>query len=70
MPITVTITVNPAPTVIATPALPLICVSGNPSIALTSPVIGTTFTWTLVPAPVNASGASACAGPATAYCSW
>jgi len=42
---TITVTVNPTPTVIATPSITTIC-SGQPAnVALTSPVPGTSFTW-------------------------
>ena len=46
-PITVTITVNPKPIVIATPASQAICSGAATSIALTSNIPGTTFSWTI-----------------------
>ena len=46
-PITVVITVNPKPTVIATPPAQTICSGTSTSIALSSNIGGTTFTWTV-----------------------
>jgi gliding motility-associated-like protein len=61
-PIDVVITVNPSPVVTATPTSQIICSGTAPSIALTSNVTGTTFSWTVVQTGVtgatNASGAS------------
>lgn len=59
-PITVTITVNPKPVATATPTAQTICSGTAPSIALTSNVAGTTFSWTVV--QTNVSGASASSG--------
>ena len=59
-PITVTITVNPAPIATATPALQTICSGSTTGISLTSTVAGTTFAWTVV--QTNVSGASASSG--------
>ncbi|MCW3086386.1 MAG: hypothetical protein JWP12_3752 [Bacteroidetes bacterium] len=58
--ISVTITVNPKPTVTATPSAPTICSGSATSIALTSNVVGTTFAWTVTQSGV--SGASASSG--------
>lgn len=52
-PITVTITVNPKPIVTATPASQAICSGNSTAIALTSNIVGTTFSWT-----VNQTGVS------------
>ena len=60
-PKTVTITVHPAPTVIATPASQLLCSGDATSIALTSNVSGATFVWT-VQTQTGASGASGGSG--------
>jgi gliding motility-associated-like protein len=61
-PINVVITVNPIPVVTATPTSQTICSGAAPSIALTSNVTGTTFSWTVVQSGVtgatNGSGAS------------
>ncbi|MES2285617.1 MAG: PKD-like domain-containing protein, partial [Bacteroidota bacterium] len=61
-PITVVITVNPLPVATATPASQTICSGGTSSIALTSNVSGTTYSWTVVQTGVsgasNASGSS------------
>ncbi|KGO78723.1 hypothetical protein Q762_14985, partial [Flavobacterium cauense R2A-7] len=54
--ITVTVTVNPIPNAIATPASQTICSNTTTNIALSSGVIGTTYTWTVVQTGV--SGAS------------
>ncbi len=56
-PISVTITVDPLPSAIATPTAQTLCSGDSTSIALTSNVPGTTFTWTA--AQSGASGASA-----------
>ncbi|MGZ4076302.1 MAG: beta strand repeat-containing protein, partial [Bacteroidia bacterium] len=63
-PITVTITVNPTPVATATPSSQTICSGTATSIALTSTVAGTTFTWTVV--QTNVSGASASSGSSIA----
>ncbi|MES2285611.1 MAG: PKD-like domain-containing protein [Bacteroidota bacterium] len=60
-PITVTITVNPVPIVIATPPSQILCSGDVTAIALTSNVGGTTFSWTVT--QTNVSGASAGSGP-------
>ncbi|MDO9185785.1 MAG: PKD-like domain-containing protein [Bacteroidia bacterium] len=60
-PITVTITVNPVPIVIATPASQILCSGDVTGINLTSNVGGTTFSWTVT--QTNVSGASAGSGP-------
>lgn len=59
-PINVTITVNPIPTVTATPASQTICSGSGTSISLTSNVGGATFSWTVVQSGVT--GASAGSG--------
>ena len=64
LPITVTVTVNPKPIVTATPASQAICSGATTSIALTSNVIGTTFSWTV--AQTGVSGATAGAGASIA----
>lgn len=46
-PITVTVTVNPVPVVTATPASQTFCSGDSTSIALTSNVPGSTFSWTV-----------------------
>jgi hypothetical protein len=56
----VLITVYPSPVVIATPASQTICSGTASSIALTSAVAGTTFSWTVVQSDV--SGATAGSG--------
>ena len=60
--ITVDVTVNPTPNVIATPSSQTICSATASSIALTSNVAGTTFAWTVVQSGVsgatNASGST------------
>ena len=53
---TFTITVNPTPTVIATPASKTICSNTGPNIVLTGSVAGTTFSWTVT--ETNVTGAS------------
>ncbi|MBL1179962.1 MAG: PKD domain-containing protein [Bacteroidetes bacterium] len=55
-PITVIITVNPTPVVVATPASQTFCSGGTTNIALTSTTPGTTFNWTVV--QVGVTGAS------------
>jgi len=56
----VTVTVNPTPTVSATPVGATICSGATTGIALTSSVSGTTFTWTA--SQTDASGATAGSG--------
>lgn len=56
----VVVTVNPIPTVIATPNGQTICSGTAPNIALTSAAPGTTFTWTVTQS--GASGGSASSG--------
>jgi gliding motility-associated-like protein len=51
---TATVTVNPVTT--ATPSAPTICSGSAPNMTLTSPVLGTTFDWTVQ--QTNVSGAS------------
>jgi gliding motility-associated-like protein len=58
----ITITVNPTPNVTATPVNSTICSGTATSVALTSSVAGTTFTWTVVQTDVT--GASAGSGSA------
>ncbi|HLP12574.1 MAG TPA: PKD domain-containing protein [Flavobacteriales bacterium] len=55
-----TITINAVPDVTATPAASTICSGTATSIALTSGVAGTTFSWTA--SSTNATGASAASG--------
>ncbi|MFZ2205562.1 MAG: PKD-like domain-containing protein [Minisyncoccia bacterium] len=59
-PISVVVTVNPIPVVTATPSSQTICSGNSTGIALTSPVTGTTFSWTVTQTGV--SGASANTG--------
>lgn len=59
-PINVTVTVNPIPTVTATPSTQTICSGASSAITLTGTVTGTTFNWTV--AQSGASGASAGSG--------
>lgn len=59
-PVVVTVTVNPTPTVTATPSSQTICSGNTTSIALTSNVSGTTFSWTVTQS--NVTGASASSG--------
>lgn len=58
--ITNTVTINPDPgsTAIATPAVSTICSGNTTSIALTSSVSGTIFSWTSTPTGVNGSSNS------------
>ena len=57
---TFTITVNPTPLAIATPSSSSICSGDATSIALTSNIPGTTFTWTISQSPAGSiTGASA-----------
>jgi gliding motility-associated-like protein len=57
-PITVTITVNPNPIITATPSSQTLCSGSAASIALTSNVPGSTFTWTVVQTGGVTGGAS------------
>lgn len=61
-PTVVVVTVNPIPDVVATPASQTLCSGSSSSIALTSSVVGTTFSWTVAQSGVtgatSASGAS------------
>jgi gliding motility-associated-like protein len=57
---TVTVTVNPTPTVTATPSSQAICSASTTSIALTSNIAGTTYSWTTSQSGV--SGASNSSG--------
>lgn len=59
-PVRDTVTVNPLPATTATPSTQTICSAAGTSIALTSPVSGATFSWTV--AQSNATGASANSG--------
>jgi gliding motility-associated-like protein len=63
-PITVTITVNPRPVATATPSTQTICSGAASSIALSSNVAGTTFSWTV--SQSGATGASASSGSSIA----
>ena len=56
-----TITVNPVPTITATPNAQTICSGTSTGIALSSNVAGTTFSWTISNNP-NISGASGASG--------
>ena len=49
----IVVTVNPIPTITATPATQAICSGTAPSVALTSNVSGTTFSWTVVQSGVT-----------------
>jgi gliding motility-associated-like protein len=62
LPILATITVNPIPVATANPSLTTICSGNNTSIALTSNVAGTTFSW--ASAQVGVDGANAGIGDA------
>ncbi|MCF8424165.1 MAG: PKD domain-containing protein [Bacteroidia bacterium] len=59
-PQTVNVTVNPAPTVTATPSSQALCSANTTSIALTGGVAGTTYSWTVTQTGI--SGASASSG--------
>ncbi|MGZ3862527.1 MAG: PKD-like domain-containing protein [Bacteroidia bacterium] len=63
-PVTATVTVNPIPSMTATPATQSICSGAATSVALTSNVAGTTFAWTVT--QTNVSGASASTGTSIA----
>ena len=52
-PITVVVTVNPTPTATATPSSQTICSGSTTSIALSSNVPGTTFSWTVMESGVT-----------------
>lgn len=58
--LTIPITVNPVPNVTATPAATTICSGNSTSIALTSNVAGTTFSWTV--SQTGATGGTAGSG--------
>lgn len=60
-PIVVSITVNPLPDITATPPAQSFCSGTTSSIALSSTVLGTTYSWTVVETDVT--GATAGAGP-------
>lgn len=63
IPITVVVTVNPTPDVIATPALMTICSAGTTGINLSSNTATTTFAWTVTISPSGSiTGASAGSG--------
>ncbi|MCW3072317.1 MAG: hypothetical protein JWO44_2207 [Bacteroidetes bacterium] len=64
LPVTVTITVNPSPNVIATPASQTICSGATTGISLSGSVAGTSFTWTA--SQTNVSGAAGGAGTSIA----
>ena len=55
-----TVTVNPLPATTATPSTQTICNGASTNIALSSPVSGATFTWTVT--QTNVSGATAGSG--------
>lgn len=57
-PIVATVTVNPRPVAIATPPSESLCSFGTTSIALTSNVFGTTFSWTVAESGVTGGSAS------------
>ncbi|MDQ3048587.1 MAG: gliding motility-associated C-terminal domain-containing protein [Bacteroidota bacterium] len=61
-PLTVTVTVNPVPNVIATPASQSICSGSATGITLSGGVAGTTFSW---PAPTATGAAGGSAGSGT-----
>ncbi|MCF8465744.1 MAG: T9SS type A sorting domain-containing protein [Flavobacteriales bacterium] len=56
------VTVNPVPNVSVTPGISTICSGSQPSVSLTSSVIGTTFSWTASSANPQVSGFSASSG--------
>ncbi len=60
MPITVIITVNPQPVAMVTPSTQTICNGTTTNIALSSNVVGTTFSWTV--SEVNVTGATSGSG--------
>jgi gliding motility-associated-like protein len=59
--VAIPVTVDPIPTVTATPSSQTFCSGGTTGIALTSAVTGTTFTWTVL-SSTGVSGASAGSG--------
>jgi len=59
-PIVVTVTVNPVPTITATPTSQSICSGAASSVVLTSNVAGATFAWTVT--QTNVTGATASSG--------
>jgi gliding motility-associated-like protein len=61
----VPVTVNPVPTLTATPSSQTFCSGGTTSIALTSNIAGTTFSWTVL-SSTGVSGASAGSGTSIA----
>jgi gliding motility-associated-like protein len=63
-PIVVTVSVNPTPTITATPGTQTLCSGNASSISLTSNVAGTTFSWTVT--QTNVTGASAASGASIA----
>ncbi len=48
-----TVFVNPAPTALVTPQKRVICSGGNSSIIISSPVSGTSFSWTINPGTIT-----------------
>ena len=54
--VTVLVTVNPIPTVTATPAIQTICTGGTTGISLTSSTVGATFSWVAVLTSGSATG--------------
>jgi hypothetical protein len=65
-PITVAITVKPAPTATATPASASVCSGTATNIALTSTPTGATFAWTAATASGTVTGSSASSGTSIA----
>ena len=55
---TATVTVNPTPVITATPSIVSICTGAAPSIALTSSVSGTSYTWSVSQASGITGGSS------------
>jgi PKD repeat protein len=64
IPFTYTVTVNPVPTVTATPPAAPICSNTQTNIVLTPAIAGTRYTWTAVPS-ANISGSSNTNTPTT-----
>lgn len=63
LPVNVTVTVNPTPVALATPAAQTICSNTSTNIALSSTTALTTFTWTVAVSPAGSvTGASAGGG--------
>lgn len=60
--ITTTVTVNPVPNVVATPAISTICSGAASNVVLSSGVSGTTYTWTASSGNPQVSGYSASSG--------